>query len=64
MMQDPGVYKPKRDTREDVIAALRELMHLGPNDPTPQPPPLPAEQDKKRTTTRRPGQVTQADDQK
>jgi hypothetical protein len=24
-----------------VIAALRELMHLGPNDPTPQPPPAP-----------------------
>ncbi len=29
----------KRDSREDVIAALRELMHLGPNDPAPQPPP-------------------------
>jgi hypothetical protein len=23
-----------------VVAALRELMHLGPNDPAPQPPPL------------------------
>ncbi len=32
----------KRDSREDVIAALRELMHLGPNDPAPQPPPAPA----------------------
>ena len=27
--------------KEEVIAALRELMHLGPNDPAPQPPPLP-----------------------
>ena len=30
MQQDPDVYKPKRDTREEVIAALRELMKLGP----------------------------------
>jgi hypothetical protein len=30
----------KRDSRDDVIAALRELMKLGPNDPTPQPPPM------------------------
>ena len=30
-----------------AIAALRELMHLGPNDPAPQPPPLPAQADKK-----------------
>lgn len=36
---DPRVYKVKRDSREDVIAALRELMGLGPNDPTPVPPP-------------------------
>jgi hypothetical protein len=35
------VYKPKRDSKEQVIAALRELMHLGPNDPAPQPPPAP-----------------------
>jgi hypothetical protein len=42
------VYKPKRDSKEEVIAALRELMHLGPNDPAPQPPPLPAaDKDKK-----------------
>jgi hypothetical protein len=47
MMNDPDAYKPKRDTKEAVIAALRELMGLGPNDPTPQPPPLPAEQVKK-----------------
>jgi hypothetical protein len=35
------VYKPKRDSKEEVIAALRELMHLGPNDPAPKPPPAP-----------------------
>jgi uncharacterized protein len=40
MQQDPGVYKPHRDTREEVIAALRDLMKLGPNDPAPVPPPL------------------------
>jgi ankyrin repeat protein len=47
-MGDLDVYKPKRDSKEEVIAALRELMHLGPNDPAPQPPPLPAaDKDKK-----------------
>ncbi len=45
-MGDLDVYKPKRNSKEEVIAALRELMHLGPNDPAPQPPPLP---DKKVT---------------
>jgi len=30
-----------------VVAALRELMHLGPNDPAPQPPRLPPAADKK-----------------
>jgi ankyrin repeat protein len=47
MMMDPNAYRPKRDTREEVIAALRELMGLGPNDPTPVPPPPPAEPGKK-----------------
>lgn len=37
---DSRAYRPKRDSREDVIAALRELMGLGPNDPTPVPPPV------------------------
>jgi uncharacterized protein len=46
-MGDQDVYKPKRDSKEEVVAALRELMHLGPNDPAPQPPPLPAAPDKK-----------------
>jgi len=43
------VYKPKRNSKEEIVAALRELMHLGPNDPAPQPPPLPAKEDKKVT---------------
>jgi len=41
-------YKPKRDSREDVIAAVRELMGLGPNDPTPEPPPAPPSADEKK----------------
>jgi ankyrin repeat protein len=45
-MGDLDVYKPKHDSKEDVVAALRELMHLGPSDPAPQPPPLPADKDK------------------
>jgi len=36
---DARAWKPKQDSRTDVIAALRELMHLGPNDPAPVPPP-------------------------
>jgi ankyrin repeat protein len=39
-MGDQDVYKPKHNSKEEVVAALRELMHLGPNDPAPQPPPL------------------------
>jgi len=45
--QDPNMYRRKRDSREEVIAVLRELMKLGPNDPAPVPPPLPADQQKK-----------------
>jgi len=41
-MGDLDVYKPKRNSKEEVVAALRELMHLGPNDPAPQPPPVAA----------------------
>src|SRR6185369_1865637 len=43
---DARAWRPRRDSREAVIATVRELMHLGPNDPAPQPPPLP-EQPKK-----------------
>ncbi len=38
---DSRAWKPRRDSRDEVIATLRELMHLGPNDPAPVPPPLP-----------------------
>jgi ankyrin repeat protein len=37
---DSRTWRPRRDSREQVIATLRELMHLGPNDPAPVPPPL------------------------
>jgi len=39
---DPDTYQAPKNTREEVIAAVRELMNLGPNDPAPQPPPKPA----------------------
>jgi hypothetical protein len=44
---DARAFKPKRNTREEVIAALRELMHLGPNGPAPVPPPQPKDETKK-----------------
>jgi ankyrin repeat protein len=44
---DSRTYRPKRNTREETIAAVRELMKLGPNDPAPQPPPLPESEKKK-----------------
>jgi ankyrin repeat protein len=36
---DARAWRPRRDSREEVIAVLRELMGLGPNDPAPAPPP-------------------------
>jgi hypothetical protein len=48
---DARAWRPRRDSREDVIATLREVMHLGPNDPAPVPPPLP-EQPKKAAETK------------
>jgi uncharacterized protein len=47
MGDNPEAYHRKQDSRPEVVAALRELMHLGPNDPAPQPPPLPPAADKK-----------------
>jgi uncharacterized protein len=44
---DARTYRPKRNTREEVIAALRTAMGLKPDDPAPQPPPLPASEQKK-----------------
>jgi uncharacterized protein len=46
-MGDQDAWHYPKDSKEQVIAALRDLMHLGPNDPAPQPPPLPAQADKK-----------------
>jgi uncharacterized protein len=43
---DARAWRPRRDSRDEVIATVREMMHLGPNDPAPVPPPLP-EQEKK-----------------
>jgi cytohesin len=45
---DEEGWHPKRDSREEVVAALRDVMHLGPNDPIPAPPvaPEPAKADK------------------
>ena len=44
---DSRAWRPKRDSREEVIAAVRELMGLGPDDPTPVPPPPPPDAEKK-----------------
>jgi len=43
---DARAWRPRRDSREEVIAAVREVMHLGPNDPAPVPPPLPESEKK------------------
>jgi ankyrin repeat protein len=43
---DARAWKPRRDSREEVIATVREMMHLGPDDPAPMPPPM-AEKEKK-----------------
>jgi ankyrin repeat protein len=51
---DSRTWKPRRDSREQVIATLRELMHLGPNDPAPVPPPLPKAPDSEKKTDANP----------
>ncbi|HWF09537.1 MAG TPA: ankyrin repeat domain-containing protein [Bryobacteraceae bacterium] len=53
----PVVDRGHVDSRADVIAALRELMHLGPNDPAPQPPP-PAAPDKSKPAEPKAAAVT------
>ena len=40
---DADAYRRSRNSRAEVIAAVRELMHLGPNDPIPAAPPAPAD---------------------
>jgi ankyrin repeat protein len=44
---DARTYRPKRNTRDEVIAALRDAMGLKADDPAPKPPPLPASEQKK-----------------
>jgi ankyrin repeat protein len=44
---DTRTYRPKRNTRDEVIAALREAMGLKADDPAPKPPPLPESEQKK-----------------
>ena len=61
MGDNPEAYHRKQDSRADVVAALRELMHLGPNDPAPQPPPLPPAADKKASDDKK---VTEDKEQK
>jgi len=47
---DARAWQPRRDPRDQVIATLRELMKLGPNDPAPVPPGLPtSSEDQKKT---------------
>ena len=57
-MGDLDVYRPKRNSKEEVIAALRELMHLGPNDPAPQPPPAPPAEKKDSVDKEKKGPAT------
>jgi ankyrin repeat protein len=49
---DSRTWKPRRDSRDQVIATLRELMHLAANDPAPAPPPKPEAE--KKTDTKSP----------
>ncbi len=37
-MTDPDAWHRTRNSKDEVVAALREAMHLGPNDPIPVPP--------------------------
>jgi len=55
---DPDTFQPKKDTREAVIAALRDLMKLGPDDPAPVPP---AKTDDKKSDDKK-GDKKKADD--
>jgi ankyrin repeat protein len=54
MKGDPPA-RGKKDSKEQVVAALRELMKLGPDDPAPQPPPLPAAPAKPAAAKPKPG---------
>jgi ankyrin repeat protein len=64
MVMDQDAYRLKQNSREEVVAALRELMHLGPNDPAPQPPPLPPAADKKASDDNKASDGQKAGDEK
>jgi ankyrin repeat protein len=48
---DARTYRAKRNSREEVIAALREAMGLKADDPAPQPPPVPESEKKEQTSS-------------
>src|SRR5262249_1407483 len=56
---DSRPWKPGGASREEVIATLRELIHLGPNDPAPVPPPLPEQEKKGESAPAKPKTETQ-----
>jgi ankyrin repeat protein len=43
-MNDPNRYVRPTDSKQDLVAALRDMMGLGPNDPIPAAPEAPAEE--------------------
>jgi uncharacterized protein len=58
---DSRAWRPARNSREEVIAAVRELMNLGPNDPAPVPPPKPVDP-KAKPTDKSAGDESATDD--
>jgi ankyrin repeat protein len=56
---DARAWQPRRDSRDAVIATVRELMKLGPDDPAPVPPPLPEDQKKADSGPAKPPTGTQ-----
>ncbi len=57
---DPSAFRARRDSREEVIAALRELMKLGPDDAAPVPPAVPVDATKKADDAKT-GEATRVD---
>jgi hypothetical protein len=55
-VMDQDAYRAAQNTKEEVIAALRELMKLGPTDPAPVPPPLRSRR-RRRTRKRKKGRT-------
>jgi len=46
-MTDPDAWHRPRNSKDEVVATLREVMHLSPTDPIPQPPAAEKGKDKK-----------------